>query len=160
MKIAKTENGIPFYVCEAPQVEYRDFWHWDLIKEIEGFCSEQYRGEVLLRGIKEPDLEGVAEIGSDRIGYPLRIGDLTYVTTSSDYSYAFSVAGTGIIIYDNKGLEEFVGDPKKDWDELSFNRFMFIKDPREALKGIIDVREMRRLSRKMKNFEFPKATRA
>lgn len=149
MFLTKEVAGVPIYNCESPAEAYRYSYQSTLKKEISLFL-DTLRTETLLRGIYEPDLDLVAKLGSDSKYHG--VGTLIYVVPYKehyDVSYPFSIAKTGLLIYKASGLTECYGDGEM-CTGMDFNRYQFEVYPKEALLGIIDLREVKSISKTLK----------
>lgn len=153
MKIKEIVEGIPFYVCETPTVKYRESWQSHILEEIETDLPKYFSEPLLLRGVTctqdnyKPGLEQLAKIGAD--GYRPKQGETIYVT--DDLGYAFSRAKTGLLLYKASGLREIQGDAEAMNRE--FNRYFFLIPPNEALQGVIDLREVTRISKRLRSLD-------
>lgn len=162
MKVEKVAAGVNFYVCESEATQYREAWHDKIAKEIKQFLQLNWEETPLLRGVsktQDPDdfrlsLEEIAQLGLDQyqpyIGldqYQPYKGCLTYVVSIHNLNPAFDRAGAGILLYRASALSEQLGD--KGQMGVEFNRFKFLVEPKEALLGIIDLREVRQKSKEL-----------
>ena len=128
MRQTRVVEGVPFYYCETPPNEVKEFWEWDLIKEIEEFHASN-GGIWTFRGISEKNIELVAKAGTDRMVDGIPSSTSTYVTPY--VSYVFSRARTGILIYDPSQLRNLgnaIGMNRE------FDEYLFTTTANEALK--------------------------
>ncbi len=151
MKIEKVVSNTPIYVCETPAVKYKETWHRRLYDEM-ALLLNGIPEAILLRGSHAENIDKVARIGSDQ-GYR-GIGGLIYVVpyqSRISIYYPFDMAATCMLIYRSSGLVECEGDSNNMGRE--FNRYQFVVPPKEALLGIIDLREVHRISKRLRSLD-------
>ncbi|MDD5415427.1 MAG: hypothetical protein PHE48_00295 [Candidatus Daviesbacteria bacterium] len=139
MRLKECLEGTPIYLCGTPAVGFRESWYNRLRDEI--FLHLQALNEkTLLRGSHAEDLKTVARTGTDQ---PYL--SMTYVVPCIDIcsiDYPFGIATTIMLVYRSSALREMAGDAENMG--VDFNRYEFITDPKEALLGIIDLREVKK----------------
>ena len=151
MLVEKVVCGVPFYICETSAVRYRETWHRQLYNEI-AVLFYGMQEKIHLRGSHTENLDKIAQTGS--YGQHSGIGSLIYVIPYQhvvSIFYPFSRATTSMLIYKSSGLVECVGD--SDNMGRNFNRYEFVVPPKEALLGIIDLREVTRISKRLQSLD-------
>ncbi len=151
MKIEKVVSNTPIYVCETPAVKYKETWHRRLYDEM-ALLLNGIPEAILLRGSHAENIDKVARIGSDQ-GYR-GIGGLIYVVpyqSRISIYYPFDKAATCMLIYRSSGLVECVGDKENMGHD--HNRYEFVVSPKKTLLGIIDLREVTRISKRLQSLD-------
>lgn len=151
MRQEKVIDGTPIYICESPVAKYREDWHGQLCEEMLPFF-ESLSEEILLRGSHEKNLDKIAQTGADQ--QDSGPGSLIYVVPYQHWihsiPYPFGTATTAMLVYKASGLVERIGDAENM--NVDHNRYGFIVPPKEALLGIIDLREIKRISSGLPSF--------